>query len=80
MCRSGNQQLYFCNPASGETRKILRQVFRTLKARRSFEPARIDELREAVLVGRRVTIEPAELPVITAALCLSGIEVESLEL
>jgi hypothetical protein len=34
----------------------------------------------AVLVGRRVTIEPAELPVITAALRLSGIEVESLEL
>ena len=33
-----------------------------------------------VLVGMRVTIEPAELPVITSTLCLSRIEVESLDL
>jgi hypothetical protein len=32
--RTSNQQLYFCDPASGETSKILRQVFRALKARR----------------------------------------------
>ncbi len=32
--RTSNQPLYFCDPASGETRKILRQVFRALKARR----------------------------------------------
>ena len=31
--RTSNQQLYFCDPASGETRKFLRQVFRALKAR-----------------------------------------------
>ena len=34
----------------------------------------------AVLIGMRVIIEPAELPVMTAALRLSGIEVESLNL
>ena len=36
--------------------------------------------RGVVLVGMGVTIEPAELPVITTALRLSGIEVESLDL
>ena len=36
--------------------------------------------RGGVLVGLGVTIEPAQLPVMTAALRFSGIEVESLDL
>ena len=32
--RTNNQQLYFCDPATGENSAILRQVFRVLKAGR----------------------------------------------
>ena len=77
--RTSNSQLYFCDPASGETSAVLRQVFLALKVSRRIERVGIDALG-AIFVGMKVDIEPVELPVISAALRLSGIAVESLEL
>ena len=76
--RPGNNLLYFCDAANGETSDIVANTLSSLQSPRLLKPVRIDALG-ALFVGIKVIVKPGEFPVVNAALRLSDINVDSLE-
>ncbi|MDP6551646.1 MAG: hypothetical protein QGH58_01845 [Arenicellales bacterium] len=76
--RPDNSRLYFCDSASGETSDIVAKTLSSLKSPRPLEPVRIDALG-ALFVGTKVLVKREEFSVVSTALRLSGITVDSLD-
>ncbi|MBL6917934.1 hypothetical protein OAI74_01130 [Gammaproteobacteria bacterium] len=72
--RKSTHQLYFCDTTGGATSEAVLKSLLALKIQRGVEKVRVDSLG-AIYVGSKIRIGTNELPVVTAALRLMGLEV-----
>ena len=77
--RSSKNQLYFCDTVKGETGAVLNRALESLGAKRPSKRVQVDSLG-AIYVGVKVEVFPEELPVVAAALKLSGLKIATIDL
>lgn len=77
--RPSTGQLYFCDTVNGDTGRVLSRTFESLKVKRSAQRVQVDSLG-AIYVGSKVDLFPDELPVVAAALKLTGLKIAKIDL
>ena len=77
--RPSKNQLYFCDTVKGETGAVLNRALASLGAKRPSQRVQVDSLG-AIYVGAKVELFPEELPVVAAALKLSGLKIATIDL